>query len=499
MERTVPDDSGVKSVFVCGVSRRMSTAQYQYSVNRRAFLSRSMGGLGSMAIAHLLSREIGAKGMGATAGSPLASTPPHHFLRAKSVICLFQHGGPSQMALFDPKPKLTERHGEEYPGKIVQHFNDKIGKVLAAPFKFQRHGGSGMEMSELIPHTARIADDITLVRSMVTNQFDHGVAVRTMETGKAFAGRPTLGSWITYGIGTERENLPAYVVLTSPGGLPINGPENWSAGFLPTVFQGTVFRPSSSPILNLKQPEAVSEAARRNQLLLLEHLNQIHLNRYPENAELSARITNYELAAQMQTSVPDLVDFSNETDDTRRLYGLDHPVTGDYGRRCLLARRLVESGVRFVLILLSGNPWDTHANEEKILREICPTVDQPSAALVTDLKQRGLLDETIVFWGGEFGRQPVSQGTDGGRDHNPGGFCLWLAGGGFKSGYVHGTTDEFGYKAIEGQVSPSDLHATLLHLLGLNHHKLSYMHGGLEETLTDARVTDARVVKELLA
>jgi uncharacterized protein (DUF1501 family) len=477
----------------------MSPARRDFSANRRTFLSRSAGGLGAMALAQLLSGDNWAKAKSITDRGPLAPKLPHHRPRAKSVICLFQHGGPSQMALFDPKPLLTERQGTEYPGTLVQHFNNKIGKVLAAPFKFQKHGRSGMELSELIPHTARIADDLTLVRSMVTDQFDHGVAIRTLETGKAFAGRPTLGSWLTYGLGTERQNLPAYVVLTSPGGLPINGPENWTAGFLPAVYQGTVFRPSSSPILNLSQPETVSEAARRNQLLLLEQLNQDHLNRYPENSELAARVTNYELAAQMQTSVPDLVDLSNETTETHRLYGLDQEVTRDYGRRCLLARRLVESGVRFVLILLNGQPWDTHGQEEKTLRGLCPKVDQPSAALVTDLKQRGLLEDTIVLWGGEFGRQPVSQGTDGGRDHNPHGFSLWLAGGGFKSGHVHGATDEFGYQAIESQVSPSDLHATLLHLLGLDHHKLSYMHDGLEETLTDARVTKARVVNEIMA
>jgi hypothetical protein len=327
---------------------------------------------------------------------------------------------------------------------------------------------------------------------------DHEAALRLIHTGKIFAGRPVLGSWVVYALGTERQDLPAYVVLGDPGGLPVDGTKNWSSGYLPAAYQGTVFRSGDNPVANLRQPADISAAARTSQLDFLQKLNTIHQARYPSNTELAARLSQYELAAQMQTSVPDILDISGESAETRALYGLDNPKTEEYGRRCLLARRLVENGVRFVQVFLSGQPWDTHSNNAGNLRDLCARADQPSAALVTDLKRRGLLDSTIVLWTGEFGRLPISQQADG-RDHNRHAFSLWLAGGGFKKGYVHGATDDFGYASIENIVTIHDLQATLLHSLGLDHRRLTFPNDGRQDSLTDAEVTRARVIEELLA
>lgn len=466
-----------------------------FSCNRRAFLADYAGGIGSLALAALLTKE----GRGAPERSAeLAQRVPHHPPRAKAVISLFQHGGPSQMDLFDPKPALTRHAGKPYEGDLEVHFSNQKGNVLASPFTFLPAGQCGMELSEILPHTAQIADEITLVRSMTTGSVDHEAALRLIHTGKIFAGRPVLGSWVLYGLGSEREDLPAYVVLGDPGGLPVDGPKNWSSGFLPPVYQGTVFRPGETPVANLRSPADLSAEARAGQLRFLNALNTAHRKRFPESTELTARISHFELAARMQTTVPEVLDLSAETDETRRLYGLDKPASAEYGRRCLLARRLIESGVRFVQVFLSSQPWDTHANNAGKLRELAAMADQPSAALVWDLKRRGLLDSTIVLWTGEFGRLPISQGTDG-RDHNRHAFSLWLAGGGFKRGYVHGATDDFGYKSVEKVVSVHDLHATLLHALGLDHRALSFPHDGRADTLTDAEVTGAKLAAELLA
>jgi uncharacterized protein (DUF1501 family) len=322
--------------------------------------------------------------------------------------------------------------------------------------------------------------------------------VRAIHTGKTFAGRPVWGAWALYGLGSMRQDLPAYVVLSDPGGLPTVGTGNWEAGFLPPVYQGTMFRASGTPVAYLAPPADVPAAARANQLNFLNELNAAHLRTRPQNTELQARIRQYELAARMQTSVPAVLDLSGETTETRRLYGLDNPRSAEYGRRCLMARRLVERGVRFVQVFLSGQPWDTHDRNAARLRDLCAMTDQPSAALVLDLKRRGLLDSTIVMWTGEFGRLPVSQGTDG-RDHNRHAFSLWLAGGGFKRGHVHGATDEFGYRAVQDVVPVWDLHATLLHALGLDHARLTYPHEGRDDSLTDVPVTRAQVVRGLLA
>lgn len=461
--------------------------------SRRAFLGRYAGGIGSLALTHMLAAAARAETV--PPGWPAVAQPA----RAKSVICLFQHGGPSQMDLFDPKPELQKWHGKPYPGGDLEiHFDKQKGNVLGSPYKFMRYGECGLELSELLPHTGSIADEICLVRSMNTESVDHESALRLIHSGKFLAGMPAWGSWLVYALGAENENLPAYVVLGDPGGLPVDGERNWSSGFLPAVYQGTPFRSGPSPVFNLQLPPNVSPPSRRNQLDLLAELNRGHLSRHPESTELAARLTNFETAARMQTAVPEVLDLSRETEATRTMYGLDHPASKEYGTRCLLARRLIEHGVRFVQIFLSGQPWDTHSKNAESLKGLCARTDQPSAALVRDLKQRGLLDDTIVLWTGEFGRLPVSQGADG-RDHNRRGFSLWLAGGGFKPGYAHGATDDWSYSAIKDVVTVHDLHATLLHTLGIDHHRLTHPHEGREASLTDADVTHARVVNELLA
>jgi len=467
--------------------------QSLFPFNRRTFLGRYAGAIGTLALSHLLEH------VSTRAGEPVnpaAKANPRP--RAKSVICLFQHGGPSQMDLFDPKPALIRHHGKPYPGTLEIHFDKKAGNLLASPFRFRPHGQSGMVLSEIVPHMSRIVDDLTLVRSMTTESVDHESALRLIHTGKVLAGRPTWGSWVVYALGSEDQNLPAYVVLSDPGGLPVDGVRNWSSGWLPAIDQGTPFRSGDAPVLNLKTPPSITAEAREYQLRFLDELNRSHAKRHPGHTELEARIANFETAAAMQTAVPEAVDLAREPEATRRMYGLDNPATREYGSRCLIARRLVERGVRFVQLFLSGQPWDTHSKNAETLKSLCARTDQPSAALVTDLKQRGLLDETIVLWTGEFGRLPVSQGTDG-RDHNRHGFSLWLAGGGFKPGYVHGATDEFGYQSVDGTVTVHDLQATLLHALGLDHRKLTYPHEGRLDSLTDVEVTKAKVVPALLA
>jgi Protein of unknown function (DUF1501) len=469
----------------------MMFSQAEGALNRRAFLGRHAGAIGSLALAQLLASD-------APAADPLAPKKPHHAPKAKAVICLFQHGGPSQMDLFDPKPELTKQHGKAHPDKLEVHFHTQQGKLLASPFKFAKHGKAGVELSELLPHTAKLVDEFTLVRSMKTDSVDHEAALRVIHSGKIFAGRPAWGSWVLYGLGSQRKELPAYVVLSDPGGLPVDGTNNWSSGFLPAAYQGVPFRAAGSPVAHLATPADLPADARRNQLELLDAWNSLHLKNRAGNDELEARLRQYELAARMQTAVPDVLDISTETEETKKLYGLDNPKSAEYGKRCLLARRLVERGVRFVQIFLSGQPWDTHSKNAENLRNLTAMTDGPSAGLVLDLKRRGLLDSTIVMWTGEFGRLPISQGPDG-RDHNRHAFSLWLAGGGFKKGYVHGATDDFGYRSVEQVVRVPSLHATLLHALGLNHEKLTVPHEGRDDTLTDYAVTKAEVVEELLA
>ena len=461
---------------------------------RRAFLGNSAAGLlGSIACGWLNQLD---------AQTPRAAGP-HHRPRAERIICLFQNGGPSQMDLFDPKPELAKLSGKPYPGKqkVETLSPSSSGNLLGSPFKFRPAGRSGMMLSELLPHTARISDEITLVRSMSTESVCHETALRIAHSGHPLAtDRPSMGAWLTYGLGSVNHNLPAFVVLPDPAGLPINGTLNWSAGWLPAQHQGTPFNvgEKSAPVLNLSRPGRVSAAARAEQLELVRQLNQQHAARFPENTDLAARIRDFETAARMQSAVPDVVDLSSETAGTRRLYGLDRPATRDYGTRCLLARRLVERGVRFVGVYLKGQPWDTHADNANATKKVAGTIEEPSAALVRDLKNRGLLESTLVVWMGEFGRTPVSQGANG-RDHSRRGFSLWLAGGGIRGGYCHGATDDFGYEAVDQVVNVHDLHATLLHALGLDHLRLTFNHGGRQENLTDSDLTQAKVVSQLFA
>lgn len=460
---------------------------------RRAFLGRTAGGmLGSIAFRWLQAADQG------------RSLTAHHPPKAERIVVLFQNGGPSQMDLFDPKPELSKLNGKPYPGssKVETLSPSASGNLLGSPFEFRPAGQSGLLLSELIPHTASIADDIVLVRSMTTESVCHETALRIAHSGHPLAtDRPSFGSWLTYGLGSLNRNLPAFVVLPDPGGLPINGTLNWSAGWLPAQYQGTSFNAgdlSAAPVLNLRTPGRVPEAARRRQLELIQKLNAEQLQRFPENSDLEARLKDFETAARMQAAVPTAVDLSGETEETRELYGMDQPATQPYGTRCLLARRLLEQGVRFVGVYLRGQPWDTHADNANATKNVAAQLDQPSAALVKDLKQRGLLDSTLVVWMGEFGRTPVSQGANG-RDHSRRGFSLWMAGGGMKGGYAHGATDDFGYESVVDVVTMHDLHATMLYALGLDHQRLSFDHDGRSETLTDSDLTRAHVVRELLA
>jgi hypothetical protein len=426
----------------------------------------------------------------------------HHEAQATAVIQLFMSGGPSQMDLFDPKPVLNRMDGKPYPGNVEEIGNqgaDNVGVMMGGRYKFARRGESGMWMADVLPHTAAMADDICLLNSMWTDHPNHDNALYKIHSGRLFMGYPTLGAWTLYGLGSENQNLPAYVVLNDPLGPPKNGTRNWTAGFLPPLFQGTPFRPTGSPLLNLKpqyeQPTEVTAAARG----LLDRLDAIHRRERPYYPELDARIESYGLAARMQLSAGEALDLGRENKATLAAYGVGEKWTDSFARRCVLARRLVERGVRFVQIFLEEQPWDSHVDLADNHRGACLRTDKPVAALLRDLKQRGLLDSTLVRWGGEFGRTPTSQKSGGvysGRDHNMQAFTSWLAGGGVRGGTSYGSTDDFGHKAVENPVSVHDYHATILHLLGLHHHDLFYQRSGLEERLTG--INTPRVISEII-
>jgi hypothetical protein len=415
------------------------------------------------------------------------------------------NGGPSQMDLFDPKPALDRYHGRSYVEKIAAEveFIQDAGALMRSPFQFARHGECGAWVSEAMPHLAGVVDDIAFIRSMYTTNLTHEPAIYLVQSGKMGPGRPTLGSWVVYGLGSEDQDLPAYVVLDDPKGLPINGVENWQAGFLPPVFQGTRFRSTGSPVLNLR-PDAERPAnVVRAELELRAQLDEQHRRQRPHQPDLGARIAAYELAARMQLAATDALDISGESPATREMYGIGREPTDSYGRRCLIARRLVERGVRFVQLYINGQIWDTHSALATDLKAACDRTDRPVAALLRDLKRCGLFDRTLVVWGGEFGRLPLAQlpadkdERKAGRDHNKNAFCTWMAGAGIKGGTTYGATDELGLSAVEDRVSVPDWHATILHLLGLHHDRLDFDQNGLKEKLTG--VEEAQVVEGILS
>ena len=472
------------------------------SLSRRGMLELAGLGLGGVALETLLTGERIRAGDSVVKGHGLRPKPPHFRPRAKSVILMMQNGAPSQMDLFDPKPELSRRDGQFHVEKVETFQKGSENNRLAGtPFTFRKYGKCGMDFSDQVPHLASLADQWCMVRSMHTHHNNHTEALVIFTTGKFLHGRPTLGSWVSYALGTENQNLPAFVVLRDPKAYNNNGTRLWENGWLPALYRGTEFASAAGrpPVLNLRPARFLPEGLQGDNLTLLAELNKSYLARHPQESELEARIVNYELAARMQLAAGDVADISQETEATRRLYGLDNEVTASYGMRCLLARRLVEAGVRFVQVLQPGHqPWDTHKDTKGKLPEIARQVDLPSAGLVKDLQQRGLLDETLVIWGGEFGRLPVSQNGTG-RDHNRNAFTLLFAGGGMKQGFTWGATDDFGYRAVENRVSVNDLHATMLHQLGLDHEQVTWPHAGRDDTLTDPSVTNATVVEEILS
>jgi len=461
--------------------------------SRRAFLFQAGGGLGGLALASLLAKD-------APAANPLSARPAQFAATAKNVIFMFMVGGPSPLDLFDPKPGLEKHRGQQLPesiGRPMSQFTKGNEAILPSSRRFQQHGRSGMWVSDLMPHLATCVDDICFLRSCWCTSTVHAPAMYELHSGRTLMGHPSLGSWVTYGLGSVSENLPAYCVLPQPEGVPEGGAPCWGAGFLPAVHQGTLFRRGPNPILNLKPPAGVGKEQQRRTFELVRQLNEANAD--AADTDLQARIASYELAYRMQQHAPEAVDLARESAATHTAYGLDRPETADFGARLLLSRRLVERGVRFVQVYSGGGPlvtqWDAHDNINTNHEKMCGHVDRPIAALLKDLKQRGLLDETLIVWCSEFGRTPFSQGGKG-RDHNPFGYTMWLAGGGVKGGQAVGATDDFGLKAIDRRISVNDFHATLLHLLGLDHERLTFRHNSRDERLTDVAGV---VVREALA
>jgi hypothetical protein len=475
-------------------------------VTRRGLFQQVGSALYAAALTQLLGRDLYADdGNPRRAAYDLKPRTTSHAPQAKAVIHLFMNGGPSQMDLFDPKEELTKRHGEDYFSKIAGEveFPEAAGTLMKSAFRFAQRGECGMWVSDALPHFAQQVDNVSLIRSLYSTNLTHEPALYKIHSGSEFIGRPSMGAWVSYGLGTVNQNLPAYVVLDDPLGLPVNGIDNWTSGYLPPLYQGTRFRATGAPVLDLKpgfeEPEAVTQLERD----LIARLDRLHQGQRPERPQLAARISSYELAARMQIEASDALDLSQETQATLSMYGIDQPVTESYGRRCLIARRLIERGVRFVQLFINSQIWDNHGNIATALKEACDRTDKPTAALLADLRQRGLLDETLVLWGGEMGRLPIAQlpadkdASKAGRDHNKNAICTWMAGGGVKRGFVLGATDELGFAAVEDRVSVEDWHATILHLLGLEHESLYIERNGLKERLTG--VTHPRIVKEVLA
>jgi hypothetical protein len=476
----------------------MSSSTYPNHVtratSRRDILRTAAHGFGGIALQHLLAAEP----KDGRRANPLAAKPPHFPGKAKSVIFLFMVGAPSPVDLFDPKPALKKLAGQKLPesfGKVTSQFTNGDDPLLPSPWEFQRRGQSGIWVSSLMPHLAECVDDLCFVRTFFTESVVHAPAMYQVHTGRILMGYPSMGSWVTYGLGAESDNLPAYVVMPQPEGTPEGGTPCWGAGFLPAVYQGTLLRSGQNPILHLKPPASVTPQRQRATLDLLQKMNELDTGE--TDTEMAARISSYELAFRMQSYAPEAVDLSKETEATKKMYGLDQKHTADFGTRCLLARRMVERGVRFVQIYSGGGPvsiqWDAHKDLVPNHEKMCGLTDQPVAALLKDLKSRGLLDSTLVVWGSEFGRLPMSQSGNG-RDHNPHSFTMWFAGGGVKGGQVIGETDEVGLRCATTAHHMRDFHATLLHALGLEQHRLWYLHNGRHEKLTDF---GGSVIKEI--
>jgi len=476
---------------------------------RRELLERAGGGLGMLALAQLLGSANGfAASPTPTAGplNPLAAKPPHFAGKAKAVIWIFINGGASQVDTWNYRPELEKRDGQTLEGfdNKTGFFPEQVGGLMKSPFAFKQHGECGAWVSELFPHLSQHVDKMAFVHSCYTSSNNHSPALFMMNTGVTRMGNPCVGSWVTYGLGSENENLPSFVVMSDPlnRGLPKGNASNWGAGFLPSVYQGTWLKPTGEPIDNLRRPADLSDDRQRTQLDLLAELNRQHMEQSVAEAELAARINSFELAYRMQTAAPEAMDLEQETAATRKLYGIDEKHCGHFAKQCLLARRMVERGVRFVQIYSGGmenqQSWDGHRDIVGNHRGFASESDQPVAALLADLQQRGLLDSTLVIWAGEFGRLPIAQkGAKPGRDHNPHAFTAWFAGGGVKGGQSYGETDEIGFKAVTNKVSVRDFHATILHALGLDHDKLIYRFQGLDQKLTG--VERSRVIKELFA
>jgi uncharacterized protein (DUF1501 family) len=475
-----------------------------FGLSRRDFLNRFGLGLGGIALGHLLNPS---SALAANTGPDLGilGGKLHFTPKAKRVIYLFMSGGPSQLETFDYKPLLNERNGEQLPDSVRrgQRLTGMSGNQASLPmagsaFKFAQHGKSGIWMSELLPHTAKVADDLCVVRSMFTEAINHDPAITFLQTGSQVSGRPSIGAWVHYGLGSANENLPAFVVLITRGKVdqPLYS-RLWGSGFLPAEHQGVQFRAGKEPVLYLNNPDGISAASRRQMLDRLRELNEFERDRLGD-ADLDSRIAQYEMAYRMQSSVPDVTDLSKETESTYELYGPDAKKPGTFAANCLLARRMAERGVKFIQLYHQG--WDQHGGLPNGIRQQCKETDQPAAALITDLKQRGMLDDTLVVWGGEFGRTNYSQGkltaTDYGRDHHPRCFSIWMAGAGIKPGTTYGSTDDFGYNVAENGVHVHDLHATMLHQLGVDHERLTYRFQGRDFRLTDIH---GKVVKGILA
>ena len=470
-------------------------------LSRRQALKRFANGFGVLGMANLLAQEVMADSFAPaiSASSPLAVRPAMYAPRAKRVIFLFMSGGPSHVDLFDPKPRLQAENGKPLPFAKPALMRTPTGNLFGSPYKFQKHGQCGTEVSELFPNVASCVDDLCVIRSMVADNINHNGACLQMNTGEQTFSRPSMGSWLTYGLGSENQNLPGFVVL-SPA-QPAQGAPLWSSSFLPAAYQGTLVADMKNPIADLANTR-FGRPQQREQLDVLKQLNQLHEQSREDDSRLSARIASFELAFRMQAEAPEAFDIAGESPATLGMYGVDNPTTEIFGKQCLLARRLTERGVRMVQVYhtqtskrSSCQLWDQHGNLRVELPNNCAATDKPIAGLLKDLKSRGLLDETLVIWGGEFGRTPTAENADG-REHHPFGFTMWLAGGGIKGGIVHGATDDYGWHAVEDKVHVHDLHATILHLMGINHEKLTYRYSGRDYRLTDV---SGRIVNEILA